>query len=114
MAFANIETGYLVSGHRMYRIPFVGDIDAGFYDGLNNPEQNIKFSANGAYVKVYSPVKTISDIIITSISGQTVFQQNNNNSNEITLNTSSLNKGFYIFQINLNDNTEWSVKWIKH
>ncbi len=114
IAFVNTALGYLISGHLMYRIPFIGDINADFYAGISSQKQDIvalKQYQNSLIVENVS--KEISDVKIISTLGQILFQQNVNNNNEITINTSNFNKGTYIFQVNLKDNTCYDIKWIK-
>jgi photosystem II stability/assembly factor-like uncharacterized protein len=115
IAFVNTSLGYLISGHYMYRIPFVGDINADFYAGITNQKQDIVGLNQGqnSLMINYIP-KEISNVKVISTLGQIIFQQNVNNKNEVTVNTSDFINGTYIVQVNLKDYTQLSVKWIKH
>ena len=114
-AFVNIALGYLISGQYMYRIPYIGDINADFYAGISTQKQDIaclKQNQNSLMINYNS--KEISNVKIISTLGQVILQQNVNNKNEILVNISDLKKGTYVVQINLNDNTWSNIKWIKH
>ena len=115
IAFVDISLGYLISGHYMYRIPFVGDIKADFTASVTNQKQDIfDLKQNQNSLTVNNIYKEISNVRIISTLGQVIFQQDINNKNEITVNTSNFNEGTYIIQVNLKDNSQLSVKWIKH
>ncbi|MEI7505168.1 MAG: T9SS type A sorting domain-containing protein, partial [Paludibacter sp.] len=115
IAFVDISMGYLISGQYMYRIPYVGDINADFYAGITNQKQDvIKFKQNQNSLMINYNSKEISNIKIISTLGQVIFQQDVNNKNETIVNTQNFKKGTYIVQVNLKDNTHLSVKWIKH
>ncbi len=109
LAFAGSSFGYLVSGNYLYRTPYVGDIIA----DIPRLYQDVCLIQTGSSLDINYTFKTISNVKITSTSGQTVFQQNEINKNEISINTSTFTKGIYISQITLKDNTQISVKWIK-
>jgi len=115
IAFVDIALGYLISGHYMYRIPFIGDINADFYAGISTQKQDIvALKQNQNSLIVDNVYKEISNVKIISTLGQVIFQQNVKNKNEITVNTSDFNKGTYTVQVNLKDNTQLSVKWINY
>ena len=114
-AFVNIALGYLISGQYMYRIPYIGDINADFYAGISNQKQDIAYlKQNQNSLMINCNSKEISYVKIISTLGQVIFQQNVNYKNEIIVNISDLKKGTYVVQINLNDNTWSNIKWIKH
>ena len=69
---------------------------------------------NNNFLTINNVTKEVSNIKIISTLGQIMFQQYVNNKNEIIVNTYKFNKGTYIVQVNLKDNTHLSVKWIKH
>lgn len=114
IAFVDISLGYLISGQYMYRIPYIGDVNADFYAGITNQKHDIvALKQNQNSLIIDNVTKGIFDVKIITTLGQILFQQNVNINNEITVNTRSFKKGTYIVQVNLKDNTWYNIKWIK-
>jgi len=117
MSFVNSDTGYLISDSRIYRIPFVGDIDAGFYDNINTTraETKIILKQNENFLDIEYRNEHISTVKLISLSGQTIYQQKNNpNNKEIRIAINNFKKGIYIIEINLKDNNQMWIKWVNH
>lgn len=116
LAFTDINTGYLITESRIYRIPFVGDIDAGFYDNIENhyEDKTTILYQHENILKIKNLNKRIADIKLISMSGQIIYQQRNNyENNEITIDINNFNNGVYIIQMNFKDNSFNWIKWIK-
>lgn len=108
-AFSNSTLGYLISGIYMYRTPYVGDIIA----NTLNINQEIILKRTGNILSVNCSGSKVSNLKIVSMSGQTLFSQTSDLTDQIVVNIDNLDKGIYIVQIKLSDNTTWSKKYIK-
>lgn len=116
LAFTDMNTGYLITESRIYRIPFVGDIDPGFYDNIENhyEDKTITLNQHENILSIKNLNKQITGIKLISLSGQIAYQQKKNYENkEITIDINNFNKGIYIIQVDFKDNSYKWIKWIK-
>jgi hypothetical protein len=104
------QFGYLLSGQILLRTPYTGD----FYVGLDNIKADSKLiiKQQGNELQVSSLSKTISSIEIISITGAKLWQENNQ-TQEISVNTNNFSKGIYLVRAAFADKTNEVVKWIK-